>query len=114
MWTLVVTPDADEDDNDVTVSVAQDAATRNGVGNAAASADFDVDTKPPALSTATVDGNVLVLTYDETLGSANPGKDAYTVQERTGKHRLLGRRHRVLHGREHHRQNRPPSHFQAP
>ena len=84
VWTLVVTPDADEDDNDVTVSVAQDAATANGVGNAAASKDFNVDTKPPALSTATVDGNVLVLTYDEVLGSATPDKSAYTVQERTG------------------------------
>ena len=58
--------------------------THNGVGNTAASKDFDVDTKAPVLSTATVDGNVLVLTYDETLGSANPGKDAYTVEERTG------------------------------
>ena len=66
------------------MSVAQDAATANGVGNAAASKDFDVDTKPPALSTATVDGNMLVLTYDETLATTDPGKDAYTVEERTG------------------------------
>ena len=79
VWTLRVTPDTNEDDNDVQVSVAQDAATANGVGNAAASKDFDVDTKPPALSTATVDGNVLVLTYDETLGSNTPDKTAYTV-----------------------------------
>ena len=84
VWTLRVTPDTNEDDNDVQVSVAQDAATANGVGNAAASKDFDVDTKPPALSTATVDGNVLVLTYDETLGSNTPDKTAYTVEERTG------------------------------
>ena len=66
------------------VSVAQDAALANGVGNAAASKDFDVDTKPPALSTATVDGNSLVLTYDETLAAATPDKSAYTVEERTG------------------------------
>ena len=84
VWTLVVTPDAGEDDNDVEVSVAQDAATNNGVGNAAASADFDVDTRPPALSTAAVDGNVLTLTYDETLGSNTPVTSAYTVEQRAG------------------------------
>ena len=84
VWTLVVTPDANEDDNDVSVSVAQDAATNNGVGNAAASADFDVDTRPPALSTAAVDGNSLTLTYDETLGSNTPATSAYTVEQRAG------------------------------
>ena len=84
VWTLVVTPAAGEDDNDVEVSVAQDAATNNGVGNAAASADFDVDTKPPALSTAAVNGNALVLTYDETLGSNTPVTSAYTVEQRAG------------------------------
>ena len=56
VWTLIVTPDADEDDNDVRVAVAQGAATANGIGNAAASKDFDVDTKPPALSTAASTG----------------------------------------------------------
>ena len=84
VWTLVVTPAAGEDDNDVEVSVAQDAATNNGVGNAAASADFDVDTRPPALSTAAVDGSVLTLTYDETLGAATPVTSAYTVEQRAG------------------------------
>ena len=108
VWTLRVTPSAGEDDNDVQVSVAQDAATANGVGNAAASKDFDVDTKVPELSTATVDGNSLVLTYDETLAATDPGKDAYTVEERTGNTGAWSAVTVSLHGGEHDGQDRDP------
>ena len=80
-WTVTVTPDADYAGT-VTVSVAADAATNGtGVGNAAASADFEADTKGPGLSTAVVTGNTLVLTYDEDLDASSvPAGSAYTVQ----------------------------------
>ena len=80
-WTVTVTPDADYAGT-VTVSVAADAATNGtGVGNAAASADFEVDTKGPGLSTAVVAGNALVLTYDEDLDASSvPAGSAYTVK----------------------------------
>ena len=80
-WTVTVTPDADYA-GAVTVTVAADAAVDgNGVGNAAANADFEADTKGPGLSTAVVAGNTLVLTYDEDLDASSvPAGSAYTVQ----------------------------------
>ena len=80
-WTVTVTPDADYA-GAVTVTVAADAATNGtGVGNAAASADFEADTKGPGLSTAVVTGNTLVLTYDEDLDASSVSAgSAYTVK----------------------------------
>ena len=81
VYTIGITPAADVD-GDVTVSVSADAAADgNGVGNAAASETFAVDTLAPALSTATVTGNTLTLTYDEALdGSSAPAASAYEVR----------------------------------
>ncbi len=38
-----------------------------------------VDTAAPTLTAATVNGNSMVLTYDENLGSSTPANDAYTI-----------------------------------
>ena len=44
-----------------------------------------INTTPPTLSTATVDGMLLVLTYDETLDSASvPPSSAYSVSVNSG------------------------------
>ena len=63
-YTITITPHDDHDGN-VTVAVAADAATANGVGNAAASGTFAVDTKGPSFESAAVTGNRLVMTYHE-------------------------------------------------
>ena len=80
-YRVTVTPDADYA-GDVTVEVSADVAqASNGVGNAAATETFAVDTLAPALSTATVTGNTLTLTYDEALdGSSAPAASAYEVR----------------------------------
>ena len=76
----------------MTVSVAADTAAdgMNGIGNAAASKTFAVDTKAPGFQSAAVTGNTLVLTYDEDLDAgladdedldeaSPPAASAYTV-----------------------------------
>ena len=79
VFTVTVTPDSDYA-GDVTVAVAADVATANGVGNAAAAQTFAADTKAPALASATVAGTTLTLTYDETLGAATPDASAFAVR----------------------------------
>ena len=66
----------------MTVSVSADAADdMNGVGNAAASETFAVDTKAPGFQSAAVTGNTLVLTYDEDLDAGSvPDASAYAVE----------------------------------
>ncbi len=80
VYEIQVTPDTDYD-GAVTVSVAADtAADGNGIGNAAASETFAVDTKAPGFQSAAVAGNTLVLTYDEDLDAGSvPDASAYTV-----------------------------------
>ena len=79
-YTVTVTPAAGYA-GAVTVSVAAGAATAVGLGNAAASQTFAVDTKAPALSSATVTGSTLTLTYDEALdGTSVPASSAFAVK----------------------------------
>ena len=79
-YAVTVTPEADYA-GAVTVSVAADVATANGVGNAAASESFAADTKAPAFQTAAVNGNTLTLTYDEVLDAdSTPAGSAYAVK----------------------------------
>ena len=81
VYTIDVTPEADYA-GDVTVSVSADtAADGNGIGNAAASETFAVDTKAPGFQSAAVTGNTLVLTYDEDLDAGSvPDASAYAVE----------------------------------
>ena len=81
VYTIDVTPEADYA-GDVTVSVSADAADdMNGVGNAASSETFAVDTKAPGFQSAAVAGNTLVLTYDEDLDAGSvPDASAYAVR----------------------------------
>ena len=86
VWTLALTPAAGTDTAAFTVSVAQDAATSKatGVGSAAATKDFAVDSKAPAISSAEVIGKTLTVTFDETLASAKAANSAWTVDLATG------------------------------
>ena len=86
VWTMPVTPGANLDTTAFTVSVAQDAATSKatGVGSAAATKDFAVDSKAPAISSAEVIGKTLTVTFDETLASAKAANSAWTVDLATG------------------------------
>ena len=55
--------------------------TCNGIGNAASSETFAVDTKAPGFQSAAVAGNTLVLTYDEDLDAGSvPDASAYAVE----------------------------------
>ena len=79
VYEIQVTPDTDYD-GEVTVTVSADAADGNGIGNAAAKATFEADTKGPVPDGATVAGNTLTLTYDEDLDSTStPAADAFAV-----------------------------------
>ena len=82
-YTVTVTPDADFDGL-VTVTVPADAAADTAeLGNAEASATFQVDTKAPALAAAdaaVVDGAALTLTFDEVLDADSvPAGTAFAV-----------------------------------
>ena len=72
-----VTPD-DDFDGDLTVTIREDAVSSKSTDqdNAEYSEDFDVDTIVPTLEDETVDGDELVLDYDEDLDE-NSGRLGY-------------------------------------
>ncbi|MCW8205074.1 hypothetical protein D8B27_20415, partial [Verminephrobacter aporrectodeae subsp. tuberculatae] len=93
VWTATFTPTANVNDATNTIRVnlsgVTDAAGNAGVGNAS-SANYTVDTRdttPPALASATVNGNQLVLTYTETNSldaAALAGNAGFAVSSAAG------------------------------
>ncbi|MCW8167167.1 hypothetical protein D8B22_18755, partial [Verminephrobacter aporrectodeae subsp. tuberculatae] len=93
VWMATFTPTANVNDATNTIRVnlsgVTDAAGNAGVGNAS-SANYTVDTRdttPPALASATVNGNQLVLTYTETNtldAAALAGNAGFAVSSAAG------------------------------
>ncbi len=78
-----VTPD-DDYDGPLTVRIKTNAVNE---GNAAYSETFEVDTIEPELEDATVDGDELILTYDEPLDEdSEPGTGRFIVHVGTADH----------------------------